>query len=711
MANAVRILIVDDEQRNRELLCDLLEDPIYLHLLADSGEAALQHLQHESDVAVVLLDINLPGIDGFETLRRLRLLQGCSDIPVLLFTGAGLTSAMVAEGLNAGAVDFFGKPFNPEWVQAKVASFVKLYISHKGVERELRLAAGVFDYARDGLVIADIDHNILTVNQEFEKMTGYSRQEIMGCTLKALRSNVHDESFYQHMWSVVDQNGVWQGEVNHRLKSGTVMPQWFSIRAVTNDDGDVANYICSLTDVGSHITDRQQLYFLAHYDVLTELPNRKLFIEMLDQLLQNARRRIGDSVGHQLAVMFLDLDRFKNVNDTLGHDIGDVLLKEVAHRLKGCVRGSDMVARIGGDEFVAVISNVSNADTVASIANKMRLSLEEPIVHQQHEMRISVSIGICMFPEDGNSTAELMRRADVAMYEVKEGGRNGYKFYTEHMQTSALRHLALEKGLRKALDNDEFTIYYQPFIDAKSSKPIGMEALLRWDSSDFGRVPPAEFIPVAEDCGLIVDIGAWVLRGACLDNQQLQNEGFPPLTVAVNLSSRQFHDTALLTLIDNVLEESGLHAANLELELTEGVIMQENEATADILQGIYDRKIQLSVDDFGTGYSSMSYLMRFKVDKLKVDQSFVRDLPDDKESSVVVQAMIGLAHNLSLTVIAEGVEQKEQADWLAKHGCDEIQGYHFAKPMPYNDFKAFLLQHYPLQHDPLQHNSLQHSPQ
>ncbi len=695
MANAVRILIVDDEERNRELLRDLLEDPLYEHLLAESGEEALRMLEEDSDVAVVLLDINLTGIDGFETLRRLRVMEGCSDIPVLLFTGAGMTSSLVAEGLRAGAVDFFGKPFNPEWVEAKVASFAKLYMSHKKLERELRLAASVFDYARDGLMITDTDKQILTVNREFEKMTGYSSHELIGQTLQKLRSNVHDDQFYQHMWELVEKDGVWQGEVNHRLKSGTVMPQWMTVRAVTNNRGEVVNYICSLTDVGSHITDRQQLYFLAHYDSLTGLPNRKLFVEMLDQLLKNARRRAVDDHHHQLAVMFLDLDRFKNVNDTLGHDVGDELLKEVAQRLKGCVRGTDMVGRIGGDEFVALISNVPSADVVASIATKMRDALEEPVEYGPHEMRISVSIGICMFPDDGNTSAELMRRADVAMYQVKESGRNGYKFYTEEMQTSALRHIALEKGLRKALENDEFTIYYQPFISAKTGKPVGMEALLRWDSPDFGRVSPGEFIPVAEDCGLIVDIGAWVLRWACFENRKLQDEGFPPLTVAVNLSSRQFHDTSLLALIDEVLEESGLDANNLELELTEGVIMQESESTAATLHGIYDRNIQLSVDDFGTGYSSMSYLMRFNVDKLKVDQSFVRDLPDSKDSGVVVQAMIGLAHNLSLTVIAEGVEEKAQADWLAQHGCDEIQGYYFAKPMPLHEFKDFLLQHYP----------------
>ena len=695
MANAVRILIVDDEERNRELLRDLLEDPLYEHLLAESGEEALRMLEEDSDVAVVLLDINLTGIDGFETLRRLRVMEGCSDIPVLLFTGAGMTSSLVAEGLRAGAVDFFGKPFNPEWVEAKVASFAKLYMSHKKLERELRLAASVFDYARDGLMITDTDKQILTVNREFEKMTGYSSHELIGQTLQKLRSNVHDDQFYQHMWELVEKDGVWQGEVNHRLKSGTVMPQWMTVRAVTNNRGEVVNYICSLTDVGSHITDRQQLYFLAHYDSLTGLPNRKLFVEMLDQLLKNAHRRAVDDHHHQLAVMFLDLDRFKNVNDTLGHDVGDELLKEVAQRLKGCVRGTDMVGRIGGDEFVALISNVPSADVVASIATKMRDALEEPVEYGPHEMRISVSIGICMFPDDGNTSAELMRRADVAMYQVKESGRNGYKFYTEEMQTSALRHIALEKGLRKALENDEFTIYYQPFISAKTGKPVGMEALLRWDSPDFGRVSPGEFIPVAEDCGLIVDIGAWVLRWACFENRKLQDEGFPPLTVAVNLSSRQFHDTSLLALIDEVLEESGLDANNLELELTEGVIMQESESTAATLHGIYDRNIQLSVDDFGTGYSSMSYLMRFNVDKLKVDQSFVRDLPDSKDSGVVVQAMIGLAHNLSLTVIAEGVEEKAQADWLAQHGCDEIQGYYFAKPMPLHEFKDFLLQHYP----------------
>ncbi|MDQ6963400.1 MAG: response regulator, partial [Mariprofundales bacterium] len=294
MANKARILIVDDELRNRELLRDLLDDPDYIHLLAESGEAALEYLRLESDVAVVLLDINLTGIDGFETLRQLRMIAGCSDIPVLLFTGAGLNSSMVAEGLKAGAVDFFGKPFNPEWVEAKVASFVKLYRSHNKLERDLRLAASVFEFARDGLMIADTDHKILTVNQEFEKMTGYSRRELVGHKIQILKSNVHDEQFYEHLWHSVDQDGVWQGEVNHRLKSGGVIPQWFSVRAVTNKMGAIVNYIGSLTDVGSHITDRQQLYFLAHYDTLTELPNRKLFTEMLDQLLNHANRRAED---------------------------------------------------------------------------------------------------------------------------------------------------------------------------------------------------------------------------------------------------------------------------------------------------------------------------------------------------------------------------------------------------------------------------------
>ncbi len=693
----VRILIVDDELRNRELLCDLLDDDRYQHILAESGEEALEYLRGQPDVAMVLLDLNLPGIDGFETLEQLRHLEGCSDIPVLLFTGAGLTSSLVAKGLRAGAVDFFGKPFNPEWVEAKVASFAKLYLSHKKLEQELRLSSSVFDYARDGLMITDTDRKILTVNKAFEKMTGYSREEVVGKTPRMLQSRVHHDEFYAQMWALVERDGVWQGEVNHRLKSGTVMPQWLTIRAVSNEKGEVVNFIGSLTEVGSHISDRQQLYFLAHYDSLTELPNRKLFVEMLEQMLKHASRRAGDDPHNKMAVMFLDLDRFKNVNDTLGHEVGDVLLQEIAKRLKSCVRGTDMVGRIGGDEFVALLSNVSSPDDVAGIAAKMQRAVEEPVHYQQHELRVSVSIGICMFPEDGNTSAELMRRADVAMYQVKESGRNGYKFYTEHMQASALRHMALEKGLRKALERDEFTIYYQPFIDAKSGKPIGMESLLRWDSPEFGRVSPGEFIPVAEDCGLIIDIGAWVLRWACVQTQALLAEGFPPLTVAVNLSSRQFHDTSLLKLIDDVLAESGLNPANLELELTEGVIMQEGRETMATLQGIYDRKIQLSVDDFGTGYSSMSYLMRFNVDKLKVDQSFVRDLPENTESGVVVQAMIGLAHNLSLKVIAEGVESKAQADWLAEHGCDEIQGYYFARPMPLDEFRGFLRQHYPQQ--------------
>ncbi len=634
MVDKVRILIVDDESRNRELLRDLLDDTDYLHICLESGEQTLEYLASESDVAVVLLDINLTGIDGLETLRRLRQLPGCSDIPVLLFTGAGLTSSLVAEGLHAGAVDFFGKPFNPEWVEAKVHSFVHLYRSRKEMGQGLELAATVFDASREALVITDKTQKVLTVNKRFVEVMGYSRDEVIGATPSLWRSRVHDDAFYQQMWMALEKENIWQGEINNRLKTGKVMPQWLTIRAIRDDRGEVSNYLGAISAVGAHVTDRQQLYFLAHYDQLTGLPNRKLFMDMLGQRLEHISRRQSD--GKQLAVLFLDLDRFKNVNDTLGHDVGDVLLKEVAQRLKGCVRGTDVIARIGGDEFVAMLGNISQVEDVMAIAVKMQKVLEEPVIHEQHEMRISVSIGISMSPEDGMEMAELMRKADVAMYQVKDAGRNGYQFYTEHMQASALRHLQLEKGLRKALDNNEFTVYYQPFMNADSRKPIGMEALLRWDSEAFGRVSPAEFIPVAEDCGLIMEIGAWVLRQACVENKRLQDVGFPPLTVAVNLSSRQFHDAALLDLIDDVLVSSGLSSDYLELELTEGVIMQESEATAEILMGIYQRGIQLSVDDFGTGYSSMSYLRRFKVDKLKVDQSFVRDMVTDSEAGVIV---------------------------------------------------------------------------
>ncbi|MDX8408713.1 MAG: diguanylate cyclase, partial [Mariprofundales bacterium] len=549
MADKVRILIVDDEVRNRELLRDLLDDADYLHVSLESGEQALEFLAGESDVAVVLLDINLTGIDGLETLRRLRQLPGCSDIPVLLFTGAGLTSSLVAEGLRAGAVDFFGKPFNPEWVEAKVSSFIRLYCSRKEMGRGLELAATVFDASREALVITDNAQKVLTVNRRFVEMMGYSRVEVIGSTPKLWRSRVHDDAFYQQMWASLEKEGFWQGEINNRLKTGKVMPQWLTIRAIRDGRGEVLNYLGAISAVGAHVTDRQQLYFLAHYDQLTGLPNRKLFADMLSQRLDHISRRQGD--GQQLAVLFLDLDRFKNVNDTLGHDVGDVLLKEVAQRLKGCVRGTDVIARIGGDEFVAMLSNLAQMEDVMTIAAKMQGVLEEPVMHEQHEMRISVSIGISMFPADGSEMSELMRKADVAMYQVKDAGRNGYQFYTERMQATALRHLQLEKGLRKALANDEFTVYYQPFMNAMSRKPIGMEALLRWDSAEFGRVSPAEFIPVAEDCGLITEIGAWVLRQACVENKRLQDAGFPPLTVAVNLSSRQFHDTSLLDLIDD----------------------------------------------------------------------------------------------------------------------------------------------------------------
>jgi diguanylate cyclase (GGDEF)-like protein len=428
-----------------------------------------------------------------------------------------------------------------------------------------------------------------------------------------------------------------------------------------------------------------RIEYLAYYDSLTDLPNRTLFSKLLNQALSVARR-----YGTKFAVLFIDLDRFKNINDALGHVAGDLLLQEVGKRFKGCLRESDVVARLGGDEFVVLLPNLDAASDVEPVAHKLLTAASKSFTALGQEFHVTASIGISTFPMDGDDEHLLMKHADTAMYQAKEEGKNNFQFYSEQRNANSFERLALESSLRRALERGEFELHYQPKIDLRSGKIVGTEALLRWLHPELGMVSPAKFIPVAEETGLIVSIGRWVLRTACTQNVAWQKAGLPHLGMAVNLSARQFLDDNLVHDVTSALRDAGMHPALLELEITESMLMHKPDKAIAILREFRDLGVRLAIDDFGTGYSSLSNLKQFPIDTIKVDRSFIRELPGNAENRGITEAIIAMGRALSLTVVAEGVETKEQAEYLREHACDEFQGFYFSKAVRASEFSELL---------------------
>jgi len=546
----------------------------------------------------------------------------------------------------------------------------------------------ILDVACEAIIAVDQHFRIVLFNLSAQTMFGYSTDEVIGASIERIIPGHLREIHRHHMIDFVagkpSQRNMGEAmEVRGLRANGEEFPVEATISRILHAGKPL--YPVILSDITKRKSSEEKLRFLANYDQLTSLPNRGLFIQRLDRALAHAKR-----FNKGLALLYVDLDRFKNINDTLGHDAGDGVLKEVASRLMGCVRKIDTVARLGADEFVLLIEQLTDVRQAGTVGQKLIRNLVEPLLLGGHEYSITASVGISTFPTDGDDSVTLLKNADIAMYRAKEKGKNNVQFYAPAMNLHSVQRLTLEAGLRRALQREEFLLHYQPKVDIASGRVTGMEALVRWNRPESGMVSPADFIPLAEETGLIVAIGEWVLKTACEYTCALNRTGGPPLRVAVNLSARQFAQPNLVSNVAIILDATGLPPSALELEITESMVMGNPEQAIQVLRQLKLMGISLSIDDFGTGYSSLGYLKRFPLDHIKIDRSFIKDIPEDTDDATITRTIISMAHNLRLKVIAEGVETEAQLNFLREHGCDEMQGFFFSRPLEKDQFLALL---------------------
>ena len=554
----------------------------------------------------------------------------------------------------------------------------------KEAEERLHLSAVVFENTTEGIVIADANNNIISVNKSFVDMTGYKENEVQGMTPCFLHSFKNDDAYSKTMLGAVNEFSYWQGEIWEQRKNGEVFPTWQTITSVHDCKGDLTNYISVLTDISPLKNTEQKLAYLAHYDSLTQLPNRLLLHDRLEHAVLRAKRD-----RKKVAILFVDLDRFKNINDSLGHDVGDLLLKESAKKFTDVVRVNDTVSRLGGDEFVIVMEDFAIEQDVATIIKKLMHEFDKPFSLKGYECHITLSVGVSFYPTDGEDSEVLIKNADAAMYRAKEEGRNNYRFYTSALTSSAFERLKLENSLRHAIKQNELLLYYQPKVSLLSGAVLGAEALIRWQHPEYGLMLPEAFISLAEETGLILPIGEWVLRTACTQFKLWQSSGLELDHIAVNVSAIQIRRGNLVSMVKQILQETQLNPHRLELELTESTIMEKTKAVTEMLEELRHLGVTVAIDDFGTGYSSLSYLKSLPINKLKIDQSFIHDIPNDKNDMAITHAINALGQSLQLGIVAEGVESKEQKDFLESLGCDEAQGYLYSRPIPTDEFVQF----------------------
>jgi diguanylate cyclase (GGDEF)-like protein/PAS domain S-box-containing protein len=671
------LLLVDDMPANIHFLAASMGD-LYRIKIATSGQKALDIAAQVEKPDLILLDVMMPEMNGIAVLKHLRANPETWHIPVI-FVSADVSEQTQLDGLSLGADDYLTKPVVVSILLVRVQNILE----RKRAQAQLRLASHVYEHSGEAIMVTDSENKIISVNPAFTQMTGYELEEIYGKNPRFLSSGRTTKQEYEVMWKTIQEASFWQGEMWDRNKDGKVYPKLLIISVVRNKQGKVDYYIGSFTDITQQKLVEERIQHIAHHDPLTQLPNRLYLQVSLQQFLTMAHRN-----NEQIALMFIDLDRFKVINDTLGHHVGDELLVEVANRLKITVRECDVVARLGGDEFVIAVMGKNVTHIVATIAEKILHNLNQTYVIENHSLHTTPSIGVAIYPKDGNTTSTLMKNADSAMYHAKALGRNNVQYFSKIMQKNTSALLALENDLYEAVKNEQFYLNYQPQIDSATKKIIGVEALLRWEHPTLGNIAPNTFIPIAEETGLILKLGEWVLNTACKQLHDWKMQGIC-VRMAVNLSMHQLRSPNLLNLINNVLAENQLEHGDLELEITESVAMNEPDKVIDLLYQLREIGVELAIDDFGTGYSSLAYLKLLPIQRLKIDKSFVADIEKDGNDAAICNACIALAYAMGIEVVAEGVETQGQLNFIIASRSQIIQGFFFHKPMSATDLLQY----------------------
>jgi diguanylate cyclase (GGDEF)-like protein/PAS domain S-box-containing protein len=675
------LLLVEDNPGDTRLLREMFNehgsDGTELTQVGCMSDAE-KHLEHGA-VDIIVLDLGLPDAHGLEALRRAR--AAAPRVPLVVLTALD-DESVAAQALQEGAQDYLIKgQIEPRGLFRALRYAIERKVMEDALFVEKERAQVTLNSICDAVICTDVSGNITFLNLAAEKMAGWSRQEAAGRLMSEV-FRILDATSRETAPNPIEI-AVGHGRILHLLSNcilirhdGLEIPIEDSVSLIRDRDGHSDGAVIVLRDVSGAQAMALQMTHSAQHDFLTGLPNRMLLNDRVNQAIALSSRH-----GKKVAVLFLDLDGFKHINDSLGHPAGDKLLQSIARRLVECVRGSDTVTRQGGDEFVVLLLELEHPQDAAVAAKRMLAAVAEAHSINQHDLHITASIGVCIYPDDGRDAETLIKNADTAMYQAKENGRQSYQFFKPAMNVRAVERQSIEESLRRALERQEFALQYQPKIDLRTGEITGAEALIRWKHPIRGIVSPAQFIPVAEDCGLIVPIGNWVLREACKQARAWLDAGLPLTTMAVNISAMEFRDDHFLEGVFAILNDTGWDPRYLELELTESVLMKRAEATESILRALKARGVQLAVDDFGTGYSSLSYLRKFPIDALKIDQSFVRQITTVPDETTIVTAVISMGRSLNLRVVAEGVETQEELAFLQAHQCDEAQGYYFSKPV------------------------------
>ncbi|HJV17025.1 MAG TPA: EAL domain-containing protein [Bacillales bacterium] len=711
----INILLVDDRSENLLALEAIIERNEYNLIKAYSGEEALKYLL-KYELAVILLDVQMPGIDGFDTAKIIKAREKTKNIPIIFITANNMASEHIFTGYSIGAIDYILKPFDPIILKAKVEGFVEIYkMTRKLIQQkeiladktkelekanlelsrttsELRisevLANVINETSIDSMIIINEDGLILKVNPAVKKMFYYDELEIIDKSITLLFSEQDSKKFIRSILAVINCLESIVGtedlkEVMVTRSDGSLFPAEIQIgKRYVQDKYIIA---CTIRDITKKKQDQEMIRHMAYHDSLTDLPNRRLLNEQLTIKLNHAKRN-----NQTLVIMYLDIDRFKYINDSLGHFIGDKVLQVVANRLKENLSEGDLLARVGGDEFNIILSNLNRENSLEMTENILE-KFKQPIHIDNYELYITTSIGISIFPYDGEDSSVLMKNADAALYRAKEQGKNKYKVFHSGMNIQSYKTFTLQNELRKAIERKELALVYQPRINIETGTVVGAEALLRWNHPNWGTIPPADFIPLAEETGQIIEIGEWVLKTVCKQMKEWEESGLVPIRIAVNFSAQQFLQKELIDNIKKTLREMDIDPNLIEIEITESVLMGNEDHIIKTLNQLRNLGIWISIDDFGMGYSSLNYLRRFPVNILKIDKSFIRDIFNPlSDCRALISTIITLAHSLNMSVIAEGVETEEQLTVLRNFKCFEIQGYYFSPPIVPKEFETFI---------------------